>query len=214
MKGKLIAIMGIDGAGKTTLVGNLKKCGCEINNWKCMSIFDNPIFTEELEKVAKQQEKTRRECFSKELRSIMWRSDLINNVFKYVIPELEKGSTIILDRYTLCNKVYSDLEKSGLGYMDKVLEVLPKPDLGIYLDVDIDVALSRINKRNKKERAPYERKGGLINLETKYKKLMPQERYPIIEINANLSEKDVTRNALDAILMIINRDKGKYRYER
>ena len=160
MKGKLIAIMGIDGSGKTTLVGNLQKCGSGIENWKCMSIFDNSIFTEELEMVARQQGKTRRECFSKELRSITWRSDLINNVFRYVIPELEKGSTIILDRYTLCNKVYSSLEKSGLRYMDRILEVLPRPDLGIYLDVDIDVALRRINKRNGKERAPYEKKRG------------------------------------------------------
>ncbi len=214
MKGKLIAIMGIDGSGKTTLVGNLEKCGCGIDNWKCMSIFDNSIFTEELETVARQQGKTRRECFSKELRSITWRSDLINNVFRYVIPELERGNTIILDRYTLCNKVYSNLEKSRLGHMDKILEVLPKPDLGIYLDVDIDVALSRINKRSEKKRAPYEKKEGLIDLERKYKRLMPQESYPIVAINANLSEKEVTRSALDAIIRVINKDKGKDMHER
>lgn len=214
MKGKLIAIMGIDGSGKTTLVGNLAKCGYGIDDWKCMSIFDNSIFTKELEMVAGQQGKTRRECFSKELRSITWRSDLINNVFRYVIPELDKGSTIILDRYTLCNKVYSSLEKSGLGYMDKILEVLPKPDLGIYLDVDIDVALRRINERTGKERAPYEKKEGLIDLERKYEKLMPQEGYPIVKINANLSEKEVTRSALDAIIRVINKDKGKEMYER
>ncbi len=214
MKGKLIAIMGIDGSGKTTLVGNLAKCGCGIADWKCMSIFDNSIFTKELEMVAGQQGKTRRECFSKELRSITWRSDLINNVFRYVIPELEKGSTIILDRYTLCNKVYSSLEKSGLGYMDKILEVLPKPDLGIYLDVDIDVALRRINKRTGKERAPYEKKEGLIDLERKYEKLMLQEGYPIVKINANLSEKEVARSALDAIIRVIKIDKGKEIYER
>ena len=214
MEGKLIAIMGIDGSGKTTLVRNLQKCGCGIENWKCLSIFDNSIFTEELEMVAGQQGKTRRQCFSKELRSITWKADLINNVFKYVIPELEKGSTVILDRYTLCNKVYSSLEKSGLGYMDKILEVLPSPDLGIYLDVDIDVAIRRINKRTGKERAPYEKKDGLIDLERKYKKLMSQEGYPIVKINANLSEKEVTRSALDAIIRVINRDKGKDMYER
>lgn len=98
--------------------------------------------------------------------------------------------------------------------MDKILEVLPKPDLGIYLDVDIDVALRRINKRTGKERAPYEKKEGLIDLERKYKRLMPQEGYPMEVINANLSEKEVIRSALDAIIRVINRDKGKDMYER
>ena len=65
--------------------------------------------------------------------------------------------TLIATIYIL---YYSFLEKSGLGYMDKILEVLPRPDLGIYLDVDIDVAIRRINKRTGKERAPYEKKMG------------------------------------------------------
>ena len=64
------------------------------------------------------------------------------------------------------------------------------------------------------QRAPYEKKVGLIDLERKYEKLMPQEGYPIVKINANLSEKEVTRSALDAIIRVINRDKGKDMYER
>ena len=147
MKGKLIVIMGIDGSGKTTLVGNLEECGCDVDNWKCMSIFDNSVFTKELEEVAKRQGKTRRECFSKDLRSIIWRSDLINNVYQYVVPELENGNTVILDRYTLCNKVYSNLRNMGLEHMDRMLDILPKPDLGIYLDVNVDTALKRISEK-------------------------------------------------------------------
>lgn len=43
---------------------------------------------------------------------------------------------------------------------------------------------------------------------------MPQEGYPMEVINANLSEKEVIRIALDAIIRVINRDKGKDMYER
>lgn len=214
MKGNLIVIMGIDGSGKTTLVGNLEKCVCNVDNWKCMSIFDNSVFTKELEEVAKQQGKTRRECFSKELRSLIWRSDLINNVYQYVIPELENGNTVILDRYILCNKVYSDLKSRGFEHMDRILDILPRPDLGIYLDVDIDIALQRISQRNGKERAPYEKREGLIHIKDVYEELMPKEDYPIIRINANLSEREVTKQALDNIIKLINKEKVKEIDER
>lgn len=43
---------------------------------------------------------------------------------------------------------------------------------------------------------------------------MPQEGYPIVKINANLSEKEVTKSALDVIIRVINRDKGKELHER
>lgn len=214
MKGKLIVIMGIDGSGKTTLVGNLEECGCDVDNWKCMSVFDNSVFTKELEEVAKRQGKTRRECFSKDLRSIIWRADLINNVYQYVVPELENGNTVILDRYTLCNKVYSNLRNMGLEHMDRMLDILPKPDLGIYLDVNIDTALKRISERNAIERAPYERKDGLVQIKGIYEELMPQEDYPIVRINANLSKREVTKETLDNIIKLVNKEKVKEIDER
>ena len=214
MNGILIVIMGIDGSGKTTLVGNLEECGCDVDNWKCMSIFDNSVFTRELERVAKQQGKTRRECFSKELRSLVWRSDLINNVYKYVVPELKNGNTVILDRYTLCNKVYSNLRSRGLEYMNRILDILPKPDLGIYLDVDVDTALKRISERNTLERAPYERRDGLVQIKDVYEKMMLQEDYPIVRINANLPEREVARESLNYIVKLIDKKKGKEIDER
>lgn len=209
MKGNLIVIMGIDGSGKTTLVGNLEKCGYDVDNWKCMSIFDNSVFTKELEEVAKQQGKTRRTCFSQELRSLTWRTDLINNAYRYVLPELENGNTVILDRYTLCNKVYSNLRKMELEHMDKMLDILPKPDLGMYLDVNIDTALKRISERKSLERAPYERRDGLIQIKGLYEELMLQEDYPIVRIDANLSKREVTKEALDNIIKLVNKKKVK-----
>lgn len=212
MSGILIVVMGIDGAGKTTLINNIKKCSINVSKIKCMSIFDNSIFTQELEDTAEMQGKSRRQVYSPELRSIVWRNDLINNTLTRVVPELEKGNIVILDRYCLCNKIYSDLGKNGLIHMDKILEVLPKPDLGIFLDVNVYVALKRIEER-KKEQAPYETLDKLEELRKKYLDSLPYEGYPIIKINANLPAKEVTKQALKNIMKIMNQKTQKGRKE-
>lgn len=133
-----------------------------------------------------------------------------SNVYKKMcIYLLENGNTVILDRYTLCNKVYSNLRKMELEHMDKMLDILPKPDLGMYLDVNIDTALKRISERKSLERAPYERRDGLIQIKGLYEELMLQEDYPIVRIDANLSKREVTKEALDNIIKLVNKKKVK-----
>lgn len=210
MSGILIVIMGIDGAGKTTLLNNIKRYGKNISKLKTMSIFDNSIFTKELEDTAEKQNKTRRELYTSKLRSIVWRNDLINNTFSYVVPELKQGNVVILDRYCLCNKIYSSLEEQGLGHMDRILDVLPKPDLGIYLDVSIEEAIKRIKSRGK-EIAPYETEEKLKNLRKKYLNSLPKEEYPISIVNGNLSEKEVTEQTIKLIINELNQKKLKER---
>lgn len=43
---------------------------------------------------------------------------------------------------------------------------------------------------------------------------MPKEDYPIVRINADLSEREVTKEALDNIIRIINKEKVKEINER
>ena len=206
--GILIVVMGIDGAGKTTLINNIKRYGKNISRLKTMSIFDNSIFTKELEETAEMQHKTRREVYSSRLRSIVWRNDLINNTLTRVVLELEKGNVVILDRYCLCNKIYSSLEEQGLEHMDKLLDILPKPDLGIYLDVSVDEAVKRIKNRGK-EIAPYETAEKLKRIREKYLRNLTQEKYPIVRVNGNLSEKEVTEETVEHIINLFNKKMSK-----
>lgn len=201
MKGKLITISGIDGSGKTTLINNLEKIIGDRLPVVCMSAYKDTKFTEELEEVAKKAGTTRRKCFSKLLRSITWKNDLIGSTVKNVIPKLEEGKIVILDRYTLCAKAFTDAEGEEDSYMDIMLDGLPKPDLGIYLDVDIYTALDRINQRDK-QKDPYENKEGLVKLKKSYEKLMKEEDYPITTIDANLSQREVTKQVLDKVFKI------------
>ena len=137
---------------------------------------------------------------------------MINNTLTRVVPELEKGNIVILDRLCLCNKIYSSLHENGLMHMDKILEVLPKPDLGIFLDVNVDVALKRIEER-KKEQAPYETLEKLEELRKKYLVSLPYEGYSIIKIDANLPANEVTKQTLKNIMKIMNQKTQKGRKE-
>ncbi len=208
MKGKLIVVMGVDGAGKTTLVQNMEKCLSHLN-FVCMSIFKNPLYTNELEMVAQNNGSTRREMFSKEFRNMVWKNDLILNTIDRVVPELENGNNVILDRYVLCNKVYSNDEDSSIN---RILNVLPTPDLGIYLDVDPQVALSRIESRME-DKAPYETMEGLIKNIERYKKLIKKEKYPIVYVNANNSEDAVLLDVIKQIVEWDNNDLRKRKIE-
>ena len=210
MVGKLVVVMGIDGSGKTTLINNIKQCSENIPRIKPMSIFKDSVFTRELEQVAELNGKTRREMYSPILRSIVWRNDLINNTLLKVVPELENGNIVILDRYYLCNKIYSNFDVQNLSHMDKLFEILPKPDLGLYLDVKVDIALDRIEKRGLKK-SPYETKENLNKLRNKYLEHIVQEQYPILKIDANLSEKEVLRIALDKIFEILYKNQSEER---
>ena len=210
MVGKLVVVMGIDGSGKTTLINNIKQCSENIPRIKPMSIFKDSVFTRELEQVAELNGKTRREMYSSILRSIVWRNDLINNTLLKVVPELENGNIVILDRYYLCNKIYSNFDEQNLSHMDKLFEILPKPDLGLYLDVKVDIALDRIEKRGLKK-SPYETKENLNKLRNKYLEHIVQEQYSILKIDANLSEKEVLRIALDKIFEILYKNQSEER---
>ena len=148
--------------------------------------------------------------YSPILRSIVWRNDLINNTLLKVVPELENGNIVILDRYYLCNKIYSNFDEQNLSHMDKLFEILPKPDLGLYLDVKVDIALDRIEKRGLKK-SPYETKENLNKLRNKYLEHIVQEQYPILKIDANLSEKEVLRIALDKIFEILYKNQSEER---
>ena len=72
--------------------------------------------------------------------------------------------------------------------LSKTLECLPSPDLGVYLDVDIDTASRRILERsNKTGILPHysESRESLMLKKEKYENMIPDEKYTILRIDAN-----------------------------
>ncbi|MFG6332427.1 MAG: deoxynucleoside kinase [Lachnospiraceae bacterium] len=197
MKGLLIYIFGIDGCGKTTLLKMLDEKTTE--NTLCIQTFSASYFTNELENIAKRLKDSRRNVFSQELRSSVWMLDLIYATNKYIIPHIQKGRNVILDRYTLCSRIYLEiLNYDNINYMGNVLDCLPQPDLGLHLDVSIEEAIKRIQLRNDNI-APYEHTESLRKIKKRYEEYIVKQQFPIYTVDANQSIDDMTICALNAI---------------
>lgn len=146
MKGKLIILFGIDGSGKTTILNMLKSI--ELNNTVCTSCLTNAIFEEELYRAERKLNFSRTDVFSHEFKHVLHIGSVIYNMYNTVLPLLYSGKNVILDRYTICIKLFTDLFLSpSCNCLSKALECLPTPDAGIYFDINIDNAIHRIEER-------------------------------------------------------------------
>ena len=110
-------------------------------------------------------------------------------MYNIVLPLLNAGKNVILDRYAICIKLFTELFLDlSCNCLSKALECLPTPDLGIYLDVDIDTAFRRIQERNNKTGIlPHysESRESLILKKERYETMIPDEKYTVLRIDAN-----------------------------
>lgn len=213
-KGKLIVIMGCDGSGKTTLIKNIDTYYSQKLNIITLSGFGNKKYTMELDRVAREQGKERKEIFSADFRSCIWFIDLVNNTLQEVNRYIEEGKIVVLDRYCLCAKIYAKIVRnSKIEHLHEIFKILPIPDLGIFLDGNINVLYNRILKR-KLKLAPHENPMMLNNIRNEYIKQMKNENYPIFRINANYSEMKILNSCMNIILKKLNKNnqftKDKY----
>lgn len=202
MNGKLIILFGIDGSGKSTILNMLENS--RLNNTVCTSCLTNAVFEEELYIAEKKLEFSRKDYFSHEFKHVLHIGSVIYRMFDMVLPILNSGKNVILDRYTICIKLFGNLFLDPSYHcLSKALECLPTPDLGIYFDVNVDTATQRIQERSRRtEIVPHysESKESLIMKKEGYENMISSEKYPIVRVDANQSIDKV----YSSVLKILN----------
>ena len=163
-----IEVLGIDGSGKTSVC----KTVANLSEFKKQLIFLNGFekreFSNEIDLILKGINKDRNEVFSDKFINMLWMSDLINTTFSTIIPTLNSGKKVILDRYLLSAKVYSiATTSSDISYLFDIYNILPQPELYIYLKVEPEIAFKRILKRGS-TRTYYENISGLQKIKSTY----------------------------------------------
>ncbi|MEZ0344734.1 MAG: dTMP kinase [Caldimicrobium sp.] len=164
--GKLIVFEGIDGVGKSTLFEALKK---RLPQNDIVFSFEPTEgqygkLLREVLKAKNTDQETLLELFLK---------DRAEHVEKLILPSLKAGKIVILDRYYLSTVAYQGVHFKDLSYLLSKNETFsPLPDIVIYLDLPIKLALERIKKRNK-EVSLFEKEELLNRIAENYEEILP-----------------------------------------
>lgn len=139
-KGIFVAIEGIDGTGKTTLANSLKKI---LEDDYSIYLTHEPSNSEAGLKLRKSFTEGR---LSPEEEAKLFVEDRKIHIKDEILPHLNSGFIVITDRYYFSNIAY----QGAVGVPTSVLKSMNSefilPNLVLYLDLDVDEALSRITK--------------------------------------------------------------------
>lgn len=206
-KGLYIALEGIDGSGKTTQVEKLEK-----------------YFQEQGKEVVRTHEPRRDGVMGELINGVLTGKTNIPKVAiqylfaaqratfleELVLPALERGAYVITDRcfwsaipYGLLDKYESEKEEVG----DQLLAAMSilsmyhefvVPDVTIVLDVSVDIAATRLEKKGKAAEI-YEKREKLTKLLQGYDFLI--EKFPdvLIKIDAEKTPEEVEAEILNHI---------------
>ena len=140
--GLLIALEGIDGAGKTTIakmiVERLDRRGIEARYTMepTRSLFGRILRGMALESGVDPR-----------LEALLFAADRIYHLEKVVKPLLARGVIVVSDRYLHSSLAYQSVTTGDSRWVEELNKFARKPDLGIYLDVRPSEGLKRLKRR-------------------------------------------------------------------
>ncbi len=190
-----IAIEGIDGTGKTTLLRHLRKLlsrkGIRVLSFTEPG-HDNPIGRafRELSKKGEKMPPYTSACLLAAER--YWRSEQVSRW-------LEEGFTVFADRYYLSGLAYCGAEGIPFGTFSSIHEGVLKPDLYIYLDVPLAVAFQRKGEATDRWEEPEILRKVARLYPTACNYIRTQEAAEVYAIDATKTEAEVVERALQYI---------------
>ena len=155
-QGILIAIEGIDGAGKSTQTKILKeKLSALGYSVKSLHEPTDGIWRKKIENLIKNG----RQRISPETELSYFMFDRKEDVEININPSLKAKMVVIMDRYYFSTVCYQGARGLDLDYIEKKNEeIAPIPNITFILDVETETALNRIKKSRPKLPNHFERK--------------------------------------------------------
>jgi dTMP kinase len=165
MDGKLIVFEGIEGCGKTTQLSRSQHW-LQTSGWlsklqtngfiKDLVLTREPGGTVLGAGIRQLLLHTHDEPIQDRTELLLYAADRAQHVDGFLRPHLAKGTLILCDRYTDSTVAYQGYGRGlDLGLIDQLNQVATsglKSDLTIWLDLDVEEGLARMQQRGKRDR--------------------------------------------------------------
>ncbi len=178
-KGKLLVIEGIDGAGKTTLANAIYKA-LKNKLIPCILSFEptSGFVGKKIRTFLKKQNFPKEELLNLFLEDRYW------HVKEVILPALNRGEWVILDRYYLSTIAYQGAQGFKIDKLFKENETIaPLPDLVIFLKISPKKAIERI--KNRETSSSFENLVFLEKVSRIYQNILPN--FNFLEFDATSS---------------------------
>ena len=208
--GALVVIEGTDASGKSTQIDLLKRhlegkgYGVVVSEWKSSELIASVI-----------DDAKERNLFNANTFSLMYASDFAFRLENQVLPSLEAGFIVLMDRYTYTAYARDVVRGVKPAWVRKLYNYAPAPDMTFYIDIPVDTILKRIIASKNFD---YYEAGRDIGLSTDFydsfkmyqTKIMEEyaqmsKEYDFIKINGNDSIEDIHKVIKQNTMDLINR---------
>lgn len=192
-RGILIAVEGIDGAGKTTQV--------ELLRGALRQVGEDPIVSKEPTdgvwgRKIRESAANGRLPLNEELHAFI--QDREQHVYKVIQPALDVGKIVLLDRYFYSTIAYQGSRGADVASLKAEMETrFPTPDAVFLLDLDPTLALYRISQSRGQTPNEFERIDSLVRVREVFNSL---QEPPVVKIDGSLSAEAVHRAVMEAFI--------------
>ena len=190
-RGKFIAIEGIDGAGTSTQAELL----CEALRGKGVDVLLTAEPSDgEVGKIIREILQGDIET-SPDALALLFAADRVEHWRNLIKPVLEKGASVVSDRYLLSSIAYQSLA-SDAEWVRDINSKVAAPDVTILLDLPVEEALIRLESRGE-SREIFEKKETLQKIRESYLYAAKHESVgPVTILQASHSIEEVHKKIL------------------
>ena len=206
MRGLFVTVEGPDGSGKTTLVRELSRRLSEHLNVP-LTTTREPGGSEIAEKIREVIIDPKNKEMDDRTEALLFAAGRRQHIIETIRPALERGEVVLCDRFVDSSIAYQGAGRgigvSKIATLNQFATEDLTPDLTLYLDVDAQVGLNRIEDKNSnrtKDRLELEKIDFHNRVREAYHVLLDENKERMHLINADQAAEKVLEDSWQVLI--------------
>ena len=192
-----IVFEGIDGSGKST---QAKLSFDYLKKHNCDAVFFAEPSSGKYGQLIRKELASKKELDADYMLNLFIK-DRQDDVDNNILPSLNEGKIVVLDRYYYSNAAYQgamNLDTETI-LQQNIMQNFPKPDRVYFIDISVQTAMERINARLSNSKEVFEKFPFLEKVKANYSKLIDES---FLVVNAERGIDDIHKEIVNDFLII------------